>query len=191
MKPIDLLDSIGNIDDDIIIKSEKKHKTKKAIFIIVDVAAACLVICSAILVIKYPFWTETSTPDIPEPSNEVIEAPTAYDINIYYVSGNKLDTISQFVEIEPNAIFEAWKKANNIGSEVKLLDYKEEHQIEDSDYEYSGVVTHNIGEITVTLTISKNIEKYYNGTDSELLFESLKNTMSDNWINTEYIIITK
>ena len=69
---------------------------------------------------------------------------------------------------------------NNIGDEVKLLSVKIESNgiTEESVIDGRGVATYHVGtDLTLNLTITKNIENYYSRTSKSLLLGSLERTM--------------
>lgn len=77
---------------------------------------------------------------------------------------------------DPKALFDAWKKLNNIGNDVKLI----KCSITDNSKEE---ITESIATYTpatmriVEITVSKTIENYYGDTE-ELLLDSLEKTFS-------------
>lgn len=83
-------------------------------------------------------------------------------------------------EATPQAVFELWKKMNNIGDKVKILSIKIESNgiTEESEIDGQGVATYHVGtDLNFNLTITKNIENYYSVTGKRLLLNSLERTM--------------
>lgn len=82
------------------------------------------------------------------------------DIQIYFIDGNKISSESEYLPRVPSGIFNIWKEKNDIGDEVRFIEY----EIDSNE--------------TYNLTISADIENYCDTTDSSLLLESLKKTMA-------------
>ena len=81
----------------------------------------------------------------------------------------------------PENLFNIWKKENQIGDEVRFISAKLSDNGTTELSEYSGVevATHKVGDHTVyTLTITKNLEQYYDSIEKELLLDSLEKTMT-------------
>ena len=99
---------------------------------------------------------------------------------VYYVVNKNVEHKTLMAAANPKDVFEIWKGENHIGSEVKLVNVRIEDSGNTTVSEYSGieVATHTSGEHTVyNLTVTKNLENYYN-TDKDLLLESLEKTMT-------------
>ena len=84
-------------------------------------------------------------------------------------------------DASPENLFNIWKKENEIGDEVRFISVKLSDNGTTEISEYSGVdvATHKVGDQTVyTLTITKNLEQYYDSIEKELLLNSLEKTMT-------------
>ena len=74
-------------------------------------------------------------------------------------------------------MFASWKEKNGIGEDVLLLDF--EIQSNATVNIKDGMAEHVLGDYhCLYLTVSKNLETYYETVDSELLLESLEQTMT-------------
>ena len=207
MTKFDLFDSIGNVDDELIEKATepKKRSTNKSLFLITGSIAACAVIAVTVIFLKSgqnsPIETsvsveggytekgakissdittggaDTKIPHTEESYDTEIEIITS---DIFYIKGGIMEKTPVEHEATPQAVFELWKKMNNIGDEVKLLSVKIESNgiTEESEIDGQGVATYHVGaDLTFNLTITKNIESYYSGTNKQLLLNSLERTM--------------
>ncbi len=115
-------------------------------------------------------------------------APAYKDVLIYYVNGAELACESEYLEADPQLVFAAWKEKNGIGEEVLLLDC--EIRSNATANIKDGMVEHVLGDYhRLYLTVSKNLETYYEAVDSELLLESLKQTMWEYSDVQEYHLI--
>lgn len=113
-----------------------------------------------------------------EDSVEIEEANMPFEV--YYVVNKNVEHKTLMAAANPKDVFEIWKGENHIGGEVKLVNVRIEDSGNTTVSEYSGieVATHTSGEHTVyNLTVTKNLENYYN-TDRDLLLESLEKTMT-------------
>ena len=76
---------------------------------------------------------------------------------------------------KPEEVFAAWREANGIGTEVEFVNC--EIKYDGKTPSGANPPNHEADHYTLNLTISKNIEDYYDRIDSELLLQSLKDTM--------------
>lgn len=151
MKSDDILDAIGLVEDACVKKAKEKKKTKKNMWITIGTIAACLVLFFLI-------------PNIPNFIGYDAEDPGAGDdVWIYYVDGDAISREQATLPKTSQAVFASWKEKNGIGEDVVLLDVTE-------SLEEDGAALY--------ITVSANIETYYEIIDSELLLESLKQTMT-------------
>ncbi len=115
-------------------------------------------------------------------------APAYKDVSIYYVNGAELACETEYLEADPQLVFASWKEKNGIGEDVLLLDceIRSNATINTKD----SMVEHVLGDYhRLYLTVSKNLETYYEAVDSELLLESLKQTMWEYSDVQEYHLI--
>lgn len=212
MKSFDILEAIGNADEEYVIKARAKRKSRKALWIALGSSAACLALFVAAPLIfaasmragapdpgvaNNGAYSETSgvgvaasrggdsAEMIPQQSETPREnltevAPLIDDVQIYYVSDGEVLSKTRTMRYDPEIIFAAWREENGIGEEVRLI----AHEIEDNGTttkkEVAGVSLvkcHSGDYFIYNLTVSKNLEDYYDRIDSELLLESLKQTM--------------
>lgn len=162
MKPDDILDAIGNVDDVYIKKAKEKKKAHKVMWIAISTIAACLAlfVVSPMLLFFGGFGATAPKDSV---GNEM-KAEWG-DVWIYYVDGSKISCEQEYMQLPPKEIFAVWKEKNGIGDEVVLISVEA-----DSVY---------------NIAISKNIENYYDIINSELLLESLERTMTG-YLDTEY-----
>lgn len=182
MKVEQLVDAIGNIDDKYLVNARKENRRNNYRKIL-GVAAACVV-----LVIASP-WIVLSlvkmgngnnvAMDQTQPEGSQGEVAISYEnMNIYYVKDGKVKKEKEYLPCVAEDVFTAWKKKNGIGEEVLLLDFK----IEDNGTttEEDGMTGHTIGTyFELHITVSKELENYYELLGEELLLESLEKTMTE------------
>lgn len=178
MKPEDILDAIGNVDETCIKKAKEKKKSNKAVWITVTSIAACLALIVSIPYVFFFFHRISNGSS--GPHNEEIVIGQDY-VWIYYVDGEKISRQKEWHELSAEVIFNAWKDKNEIGNDVEFIKViiDSDGKTTESEFDGEGVVEHEVGNYRVyNLTISKSIENYYDAIDSELLLESLKQTMT-------------
>lgn len=101
-------------------------------------------------------------------------------VSIYYVEGGQIKSEDQYMPFSSEGVFEAWKRNNGLGEEVKLLDSSVEDNGEESTYEFQGqsIVSYKVGDYFIyNMVISNEIESYYDIIDQELLLTSLEQTI--------------
>ena len=129
-------------------------------------------------------------PEVESTAGASSEAPVLEDseektlkqmlFEIYYVANGKTEQKTIATYASPENLFDIWKAENKIGDEVRFISAKLSDNGTTDISEYSGVevTTHKVGDYTVyTLTITKNLEQYYDSIGKELLLDSLKKTM--------------
>ena len=205
MKPEELSDHIAEIDDELIAAAKKRPVSHRKIILIAGSVAACAVIAvtAVFFAARQGTGVETSVPvaggytemgagqssgiTTAGGVSEIPHTEESYDTDIeiitseiFYVKDSKIEKTPAEHEATPQAVFELWKRMNNIGDEVKLLSVKIESNgiTEESEIDGQGVATYHVGDKnTYILTITKNIEDCYSRVDKDLLLESLKQTM--------------
>ena len=205
MKPEELSDYIGNIDEELIAGAKKKRRTSKRLFLIMGGVAACaaIAVTGVFLLSSQNTTVDTSIPvtggymekgaeistgvTTGGANSEIPHTEESYDTDIeiisseiFYVKDGKIEKTPVEHEATPQAVFKLWKKMNNIGDEVKLLSVKIESNgiTEESEYDGQGVATYHAGaDLTFNLTITKNIESYYSSSGKYLLLNSLEKTI--------------
>lgn len=179
MKSSDILDAIGKVDDECVRNAKEKKKSNKRIWITVGSLAACMVLIFMAPFIYIAFQGANSAE--PEGAGGQDLAVESEYVWIYYVDGDEISRTSQYLPLSAEQIFYAWREQNNIGDEVAFIKVKidSNSKTTESEFEGEGVVKNENGDYFVyNITISKRIEEYYHLIDSELLLESLKQTMT-------------
>lgn len=182
MRPDDIPEAIGNVDDECAKKVRGKKKNHKAFWITLGSVAACLIITLIIPALSRFGAFERFTSNITN-DTAVEEAYVAIEenyVDIYYVSGGEIEHSQKHLPLSAKDVFNAWKEQNSIGDDVKFIDVSIEDNGKTTEFEVAGqtVIKHEKGDCFIyNLTISKSIEDYYNTVNSELLLESLKKTM--------------
>lgn len=187
MKPHDIFDAIGNVDETCVMKAKEKKKFHKKLWITASSIAACLalIICLPIIFMSMNnMGTDKNNTAGPNDGNNGEIAMEQDNVWIYYVDGDEIDREKQYLPMDPEDIFNAWKEKNGIDDDVEFIRVNIDSNGKTT--EKNGVVQHQIGNYFVyNLTISKSIENYYDTIDKELLLDSLEQTMTD-YSNIEY-----
>lgn len=187
MKPHDIFDAIGNVDETCVMKAKEKKKSHKKLWITASSIAACLalIICLPIIFMSMNnMGTDKNNTAGPNDGNDGEMAMEQDNVWIYYVDGDEIGREKQYLPMDPEDIFNAWKEKNSIGDDVEFIRVKIDSNGKTT--EKNGMVEHQIGNYFVcNLTISKNIENYYDTIDKELLLDSLEQTMTG-YSNIEY-----
>lgn len=181
MKSTDILDAIGNVDDELIEKAKEIKKSYKAILLSMGALAACL-----LLIILAPYIKNITGHDGIKYDNTLSEQDTetaivSDNVWIYYVDGSQIKSEQQFLQLSTEEIFYAWRDKNGLGEDVKYIRVKIDSNSTTTESEVNGstIISHKLGDYFIfNITISKNIENYYDKVDSKLLLESLKKTMT-------------
>ncbi len=137
----------------------------------------------------------SSEASVPENSDEIahVEIPDM-PLEIYYVANGSMKQKTIVTAASPENLFAVWKAENHIGQDVKFIsvDIADNSKTEISEIHGSEVAIHTMGDYFIyTLTISKDIEKYYDTLGKELLLASLEKTMTEAYdpIPDEYHLI--
>lgn len=192
MNSIDILNAIGDVDDEYAAMAKLGKKSHKMLWITLGSSlAACLVLFIGVPVI----FAMTMRAGAPAPENAALLEDGAYpdigtaieivpvyaDAEIFYVADGKICSKTLPMYYKPDEVFAAWREASGIGDEVELVKCEIKDNSTDTEKEVNGetVVEHTVGDYFIlNVTISKNIEDYYDRIDSELLLDSLKQTMT-------------
>ena len=178
MKPDDILDAIGNIDDVCVKKAKAKKKSHKAVWITIGSIVACLAL---VVCMPYVLFFLKGAYDS-NPGNAGEEMAVGWDyVRIYYVDGDEIKQQKEWLRLSAEDIFNVWKEKNGLGDDVELIrviiDSNSKTAV--SEFDGEGVVNHEVGNYHIyNLTITKSIENYYDTIDRELMLESLKRTMT-------------
>ena len=122
-----------------------------------------------------------SSSETPVLEDSVEKALEQMPFDIYYVANGKIKQKTIVTDASPENLFDIWKKENKIGDEVRFISAKLSDNGTTEISEYSGVevAAHKVGDHTVyTLTITKNLEQYYDSIEKEVLLDSLEKTMT-------------
>lgn len=101
-------------------------------------------------------------------------------VYVWYVDGNEVISTAVTAEHNSKDIFAAWKDKNGIGPEVELIGVKvtDNSKTEYVDYGGEGIAKHTAPtEWYMTVTVSSELENYFDSMGKELLYESLEKTM--------------
>ncbi len=190
MRSIDILSAVGEVDDEYVTKAKAKRTSKKKLWIALgSSAAACLALVLAVPIMFAMRGATAPTPGTAEPNGEtaptdqgtIFETAPVYDnAKIFYVADGKISSKNQPMELSAENAFIAWREANGIGDEVEFVKCEIKDNSFDTEKVIGGVavVEHTVGDYFIlNLTISKKIENYYDRVDSELLLDSLEQTM--------------
>lgn len=194
MNSIDILNAVGEVDDEFVTKAKAKKTSRKKLWIALgSSAAACLALVLAVPIMFATRGATAPAPGAAEPTGAA-EHPEDYgypdlqlapvycsDAKIFYVADGKICSKTQIIELSAESTFIAWREANNIGDEVEFVKCEIKDNSTDTEKVIGGVavVEHTVGDYFIlNITISKNIENYYDRVDSELLLDSLKQTMT-------------
>ncbi len=192
MNTNDILDAIGEADDAAIERAKQpKRRSLAPIWITAGAAAACIALVAAIPAIRRELVPDTeeyhhllgSYEESVESAMDIMEIEIdTIDCNIWYVENGALSGEVVTVDAMPECYFQAWKEYNGIGEEVRFISVKIEDNGYDSYSDDGMVVTHHTGDhFSYNLTVSKELESYYDSTDRALLLESLEKTMTGSY----------
>lgn len=194
MTVFDLFDSIGNVDDELIEKAKQPKKSRRKLIVSLGSLAACIIACTSIIIsrdiqkgngfqtdVSEEQWTGSASSEdsVNKEFGEIV--PAEIHSEVYYVLNGRIECQTVITAAKPEKLFEIWKSKNHIGEEVKLMSVQLTNNGSTEVSEYSGVevVTHTMGDkTTYTLTVTKNLERYYVSIDKDLLLESLEKTMT-------------
>ncbi len=190
MNANDILDAIGEADDAAVKRAKQKKRRSFRYIPIAAGAAACLTLVLAIPVIRQelvPDRAEEEYHYLLESHEELVEsmadmveiAPEYMAFDIWYVDGDQLVSESREFDSTSENKFLAWKELNGIGEDVRFISVKVEDNGYDSYSDDGMTVTHVGGDHHIYyLTVSKELEAYYDTTDKALLLDSLQKTMT-------------
>lgn len=186
MKEKRLLGELGNVNDEFIeqAKPQAKYNRKKLYTVISSMAATAAVFVVALGVGNVALKNIGTNDTENNSSTAIANASTNdcaleyRDIDIYYLNGANTEKTSKYLACDPEIIFSEWKKLNNIGDDVRFIkcfiNTNGKEEINESTAAYI------IGDkATLELTISQDIEKYYDKYGEELLLSSLEKTFTE------------
>lgn len=112
MKPDDLLDAIGNVDDVCVKRAKEKKRPHRALWAAMGALAAC--VCIVMMLPKGI---------LNDSSNQAQDEEIYKNIWIYYVEDGEVCKDQESILAQITAVFSAWKEKNGIGDEVELIQY--------------------------------------------------------------------
>lgn len=182
MRADDILDAIGHVDEVYVRRAKEKRRYRKAVWITAGSLAACLLL-AVLLPGVVTHFAGSSGGDLPgdEPTHDVEIVPAYDDIWIYYAQDGQMARAEEYCTLQPSSVFALWKEKNGIGDEVELIECRIDGDSATATVEDNGedTVSHEVGNhFILNVTVSKNIEAYYQPIGRELLLESLKQTMT-------------
>lgn len=167
----DILEAIGELDDDLIFKAEARRPAAYYVKRSLGIGAACAAIFAAIVIIVpivfFTFFFRASSSD---PSYTGTGAETEIgkeNLTVYFVKNGKLLQGEVFIERTPEAVFDEWRSLCGISRDVSL----EECSFVEKEIEGGQVVS------LMQLTLSEPLADQAEGADGEMLRESLEQTM--------------
>jgi len=188
MNSFDILKAIGDVDDEYVTKAKLRKKSHKTLWITLGSSlAACLVLFVGVPLMFAMRGASSADPGA-SLHGEYVQigvdtSPIYADAKIFYVDDGKICSKTQYINLSPENAFAAWREANGIGDEVKFIKFQIKDNSVTNEIEPSGGASgiENIAGdyFILNVTISENIENYYDRIDSELLLESLERTMKD------------
>ena len=174
MKPDDILDAIGNVEEIYVKKAKEKKKSHWMTWIAVSSIAACVAVMIGIPFLS--FFLHGAGSSAPPGGAEDAATLVRADVWIYYVDGEEISRQEEWLQLSAEDIFYMWRDKNGLGEDVQFI--RAEIDSNGKTVESENIVNHEVGDYFVyNLTITKSIENYYDIIDSELLLESLKQTM--------------
>lgn len=197
MRSIDILNAVGEVDDEYVTKAKARKTSRKRLWIALgSSAAACLALVLAVPIMFAMRGANVPASGTAEPHGETAspieyidekhqntdnELTLVYDnAKIFYVADGKICSKTQSMELSAENAFIAWREANGIGDEVEFVKCEIKDNSTDRTVTMGGetFIEHTVGDYFIlNLTISKSIENYYDRIDSELLLDSLEQTM--------------
>lgn len=165
MKPDDLLDAIGEIEDSYLETAYEKQPKRAIKWIGIGSLAACFLL---ILLIPLGFLHGMNQMSEVDYSSKDITR-----FSVYYADGEALSHLTYEIHGGYEEMFFAWKNQNGIGKEVLLQDITLLNASLKEDFD-GELQSEKILRITVSASFSAYLEENKQG----LLLESLKKTVA-------------
>ncbi len=187
MRSIDILNAVGEVDDEYVTKAKAKKTSYKKVWIALGSSlAACLALFLAVPIMFAMRGASALAPGTAAPP-EIDTAAEYGDVRIVYVTDGKTRNKTQSMYYKPEEVFAAWREANGLGDEVEFVKCEIKYNGKTTKMPGGGTLAnHEADHFTLNLTISKNIEDYYDHINSELLLQSLKDTMTEFLANIKH-----
>lgn len=189
MRPDDLIDAIGDVEETFVKKAKENQRIRKPVWFLIVPVAACLALTFYLMLgdlvqIDRGLCSGAGPASVePDGADSGGESGAEYkEVWIYYVENGEMAGERQYLPAQVSEIFNAWRQQNKIGDEVELLDCQMESYSETGAPQSSeeGIDSHENEDYCVLyVTVSKNLETYYHNGNEELLLESLKKTMTE------------
>lgn len=181
MKEKRLLNELGNVNDDFIEQPKPKIKNnRKRLYAVIGSVTAT----AAVFVAGFATGNgllKNADNDFNNSSSAITNEITALayrHINIYYLNGTSTEKASKYLACDPKVIFSEWKKLNSIGDDVRFI--KCFINSNGKEIINESTATYIVGDkVTLELTISSDIKKYYEKHGEEPLLSSLKKTFTE------------
>ncbi len=176
MKEYDILNAIGDVDETAVKNAKVKRKSRRRIFICAGSLAACAAVAISVGFASGYFGTWGVASQIPADESKDTLAPAHGYVPVYYVQDGKIAAKKHYLQLSAEGVFTVWREENGIGDEVELIDVNIQDNgkatVDESTAQYEAG-----DRFVLNLTVSNEIEAYYDKTDSELLLDSLEQTM--------------
>lgn len=200
----DLLDSIGNVETELLEKAERPEKPHRKIILIIGSLAACAALAvtgiaiaqnsrnmSGVSIptdgdyhergadISSSVYTGGVVSEVPHTEQSDDIDPEEIESEIYFIRDGKIQSRAFVHKASAETVFELWKNQNRIGDDVRFISatIESDASVTESSFEGQGVTTYHAGNWIYQLTVTRDIENYYSRTDKALLLESLQKTM--------------
>ncbi len=154
MRPDDILDAIGNVDDSLLVTAQERPKPVKLLKHLTQLApvAACVLL---LLVLSFGFFILRGNEKESSGPPDSVQKEQAL---IYYVDNNEIVSSERLLPLNVEYLFEAWRNLNRLNENVRLIDI-------------------SYAENTTTITITEALKTYYETVDATLLLNSLQLTL--------------
>ena len=156
MTPYDILEAIGEVDENAVAQADRRRTNRKKVFAAVGSAlAACRVLCVFIPIAAMIFRSYGS--------GDKAGSESAPEVVVYFVGEDGIESVVITRDVrDEQVLFALWKERNGVGEDLLLLNV--ERKADSS----AGV--------KVVFTFEGNLENY--GGNGTLLSETLRLTLS-------------
>jgi len=184
MKNTDFFEIIENIDDSLLyiaFKAKEQKRAPRHIWLKVC-AAACIALMIGSVAAVLPYIPTEYDLDYSYTDANKANISKKQDIWVYFVENSDIKRKRVKLPLSANNVFLCWKHLNNIGDDVRLIEYSVNDAIE-SDQRKSntnGICLKKTDDrYTLSMVISEEITNYYEKTNPEKLITSLEKTMTE------------
>ena len=173
MRSDDILDAIGEVDDDLVRGAKEIRRSHKALWLTLSSVAACLLIVFMLPIVFISMKGASSADPGSDGKEEDISS-----ISIYYLGEDGI-AVEQTEWLSIQEVFNTWRDLNGLGEDVRFIS---QDFIVSTDDPVTVSVVH--------LVISDDIENYYDSVDKKLLLETLTLTMTEYFdVSEEHFIL--